>query len=238
MFYPLLCASGLALALFAARWLLYGWQGPRLHVNLGLAWVSYLCALWAGGMKAWTHWRRWLLLLALPVWFAFLPNAPYLVTDFMYLGHLGGHVWFNISIFMTFAMCGLYLFTASLYLMHTLVRSAFGEVAGWILVVLALGASAAGVFIGRFLRHNSWELFLHPRSIWHRLAPQGDSLSAMVGPLGFAAVLSAMLAMFYFMFSSTRRSVATPEELRAESSRELSRSDDAAGAQGHSPEST
>lgn len=217
MFYPLLCASALALALFSARWLMYGWQGPRLHLNLGLAWVSYLCALWAGAMKAWTHWRRWLLVLALPVWFAFLPNAPYLVTDFMYLGHLGGHTWFNISIFMTFAMCGLYLFTASLYLVHTLVRSAFGEVAGWILVALALAASATGVLVGRFLRHNSWELFLHPASIWHQLLPRGRGFSAMVGPIGFVVVLAVMLAMFYFMFSSVRRTLATAEELKAES---------------------
>ena len=233
MFYPLLAASGLALTLFAARWLIHGWQGPRLHVNLALAWIPYLCALWAGGMKAWTHWRRWLLILPLPVWFAFLPNGPYLVTDFMYIGHLGGHTSFNIGIFMTFAMCGLYLCVGSLYLMHTLVRSAFGELVGWVLVVLAVSTSGVGVLLGRFLRRNSWELFLHPRTVWHQLLPHGHVLSAMVGPLGFAAMFSAMLAVFYFMFLSIRRSLATPEELKAESSvgHAHSHSDDAQSAE-------
>ena len=219
MFYPLFAASCLALVLFGARWLIDGWQGPRLHLNLALAWIPYLCALWASGMKAWTHWRRWLLLLPLPVWFAVLfPNGPYLVTDFMYLGHLGGHTWFNIGIFMTFAMCGLYLCVGSLYLMHTLVRSAFGEIFGWILVVLAVGASGIGVLLGRFLRRNSWELFLHPTAVWHQLLPHGHVLRAIIGPLGFVAMFAAMLAVFYFMFLSIRRSLATPEELKAESS--------------------
>jgi uncharacterized membrane protein len=216
MFYPLLAASALAMVLYGAQWVWGGWYGPRLHVNLALAWIPYLCALWAVAMRAWTKWRRWLLLLPLPIWLAFFPNAPYMVTDFMYLQRLTIDTWSQIGIFMSFALCGLYLAMASLYLMHTLVRGAFGSLLGWLAVLAALVASGVGIVIGRFLRWNSWELFTHPGALWHDLTFRQGEISQFAAPLAFAAVFSAMIAVFYFMFLATRRSVATPEELHAD----------------------
>ena len=62
-------------------------------------------------------------------------------------------------------------------------------------------------------------------------------MSAIAGPLGFAAMLSAMLAVFCFRFLSIGRSLATPEELKAESSRSdaLPYSDEACTADSDTP---
>jgi uncharacterized membrane protein len=216
MFYPLLAASLLALTLLAAKWLRSGWYGPRLHVNLALAWVPYLAALWAVAMRAWTRWRRWLLVLPLPVWLAFFPNAPYMITDFMYLSWLGIDSWYQIGIFMAFSLCGLYLAVASLYLVHTLVRGAFGFFAGWVVVWAAITVGGVGIFIGRFLRWNSWEVFTRPGELWDYAHARLTSPEDLIGPLAFSAMFSAMLAVFYFMFLAVRRSAASPEELHAE----------------------
>lgn len=216
MFYPLLAASLLALSLLAAEWLRSGWYGPRLHVNLALAWVPYLAALWAVAMRAWTRWRRWLLVLPLPVWLAFFPNAPYMITDFMYLSWLGIDSWYQIGIFMAFSLCGLYLAVASLYLVHTLVRGAFGFFAGWVVVWAAITVGGVGIFIGRFLRWNSWEVFTRPGELWDYAHGRLASPEDLIGPLAFSAMFSAMLAVFYFMFLAVRRSAASPEELHAE----------------------
>ena len=216
MFYPLLGASLLALALFAVQWSSSGWYGPRLHVNLALAWVPYLAALWAVAMRTWTKWRRWLLVFPLPVWLAFFPNAPYMVTDFVYLRWLEVDTWLQIGIFTAFALCGLYLAVASLYLVHTLVRGAFGLFAGWVVVWAAIVVSGVGVFVGRFLRWNSWELFTRPDDLWLRAGERLTEPADLAGPLAFSVMFSLMLAVFYFMFLAVRRSAASPEELAAE----------------------
>lgn len=216
MFYPLALASLLALAFLGVLWLRSGWYGPRMHVNLALAWVPYLAALWAVGMRAWTRWRRWLLVLPLPIWLAFFPNAPYMITDFMYLPRLAVDTWYQIGIFMAFALCGLYLAVASLYLMHTLVRGAFGFFAGWVVVWAAITVSGLGVFVGRFLRWNSWEVFTRPGELWTHASSRLTAPDDLLGPLAFSAMFSAMLAVFYFMFLAVRRTAASPEELHAE----------------------
>src|SRR5262245_35018478 len=81
-FLPLVLASGVALLLFAG-WHIRcaGWPGPRLHLNLALAWVPYLCSLWAAARAE--HSARPARALIVPglLWVAFFPNAPYLVTD-------------------------------------------------------------------------------------------------------------------------------------------------------------
>src|SRR5262245_55796869 len=47
-FFPLAVASVLALAFFVEQHRRFGhWGGPRLDLNLALAWAPYLFALWA-----------------------------------------------------------------------------------------------------------------------------------------------------------------------------------------------
>ena len=61
------------------------------------------------------------LALVLPValWLAFLPNAPYLVTDFMLLRVVSGMpVWFDVAMLASFAWTGLLLGFGSVYLVQ------------------------------------------------------------------------------------------------------------------------
>lgn len=206
-FFPALCASGLALAAFAdfhARF--DAWPGPRLHLNLGLAWIPYLCSLWA--VAAAERSRDALRPLLLPgvLWLAFFPNAPYLVTDWLYLEHLGEHLWYSIALFTAFASCGLLLANASLYLLHTLVRTRLGRPAGWLVVGLALGLSGLGVYLGRFVRLNSWDLFTRPRAVLDALAGGPGAPPGHADPVGFTVGLTALLSVSYYVFLSVRRS--------------------------------
>src|SRR5690349_2260855 len=89
LFYPLAVSTLLCAVLFAGRMILSGSYHYRfLAWNLFLAWLPYVFALVVVKIHADPFRRKWKLWLAGVLWALFLPNAPYIVTDFNHLLHL------------------------------------------------------------------------------------------------------------------------------------------------------
>ena len=88
----------------------------------------------------------------------FLPNAPYILTDFVHLGRADGvPLWFDAALIGTFAGAGLALGLAPLLMVHHPVEARPG--ACWLaFAVSSLGLGAIGVDLGRFPRFNSWDV--------------------------------------------------------------------------------
>ena len=91
--------------------------------NLFLAWIPYVLAICVAAV----HGRggpRPLLWVLGAAWLLFLPNAPYILTDFIHLGRIGGApLWFDAALIGTFAAAGLALGLASLLVMHHVVEA-------------------------------------------------------------------------------------------------------------------
>jgi uncharacterized membrane protein len=97
------------------------------------------------------------------LWLVFFPNAPYILTDFVHLEHeLAAPLWFDALMIASFAFTGLLLGYASLYLMQAVIRARFGAVAGWAAAIGALAISSVGIYLGRFVRVNSWDVVANP----------------------------------------------------------------------------
>jgi uncharacterized membrane protein len=135
---------------------------PNLILNLFLAWIPFALALFV-----YDRWRRHgmgvTLLLLGALWLLFFPNAPYVATDFVHLERDPlAPLWYDAATFASFAWIGVLLGFASLYLMQTVVRQWRGEVASWIFAVTAIGLGSLGIYLGRFLRLNSWDALVDP----------------------------------------------------------------------------
>lgn len=50
----------------------------------------------------------------------------------------------------------------SLNLMQEIVRREMGRLAGWIFVLIVACMTSVGLYLGRFVRLNSWDLLRHP----------------------------------------------------------------------------
>jgi uncharacterized membrane protein len=109
--------------------------------------------------------------LSLVVWLLFLPNAPYLVTDFIHLrARPPVPVWFDILLLLSAAGTGLLLGYGSVMVVQRVVARRRGAVTGWVLATLALFLSAFGIYLGRFVRFNSWEVVTDPVPLFSDIA--------------------------------------------------------------------
>ena len=99
------------------------------------------------------------------LWLLFFPNAPYLLTDFIHLRETPTTpLWYDALMLASFAWTGLLLGYASLYLMQMIWERAVGMLS-WLGVVAALALASLGVYVGRFLRFNSWDALVRPRRL-------------------------------------------------------------------------
>jgi len=194
-FIALTLVSFFSLALVLVRILYSGrFTYIFLNWNLFLAWLPLLFAVLA------VRWqKRPFLAMAMAfLWLLFLPNAPYLVTDLIHLeARAPVPLWYDMILLLDFALLGLFLGFISLRLVHGLVSGRFGSAAGWIFVLAVLGISGLGVFIGRFLRWNSWDLFLRP------LPLLTDVLSQLTEPrtVVISGLLAILMLFAYIIFA-------------------------------------
>ena len=190
--FALMTSASLVCVLLVAARIAYSDSGryTSLVWNLLLAWIPFILAYLAHAMS----WKKLLLYLILPVaaflWLIFFPNAPYILTD---LNHLAKEtssapLWYDVILMVWFSWTGLLLGLVSLYLMHDIVQRTFGRWPGWAFVFIVSGMSSFGVYLGRFVRFNSWDLLNDPKEI-------------VVTVLGLAIDPSMRLVAFTILFA-------------------------------------
>lgn len=169
--------------------------------NLFLAWVPFLLSAHSyqncfdGKPKL-----RSVLLWGL--WFLFYPNAPYIITDLVHIGiSTPIPMWYDSLLVFSFALTGLLVGLASLYQMHRVMENYFGKMAGWIFIVTMLIASGFGIFIGRILRWNSWDLFIHTIPLLSDVRENFLSPSAIVMTISFSLFTGISYLLLFFMMN-------------------------------------
>jgi uncharacterized membrane protein len=180
--------------------------------NLVLAWVPFVLAL---GAYASARRGKGVAAAVLGVlWLLFFPNAPYLLSDFIHLHESRATpLWYDALMLAAFAWTGLLLGFASLYLMQMIWQRAAGTLLSWLGVVAALGLGSLGVYLGRFLRFNSWDALVRPRSIVHVIRTELENPLQHPRVLASFVVLTASLTIGYLIVYST---VGTHLELERE----------------------
>ena len=161
--------------------------------NLFLAWIPFVLAYIAYALS----WKRIWLYIATPIfaflWLIFFPNAPYILTDLQYLNRITTPVplWFDIILLVWFSWTGMLLGLISLYLMHEIVQRTFGRWLGWLFVLIVSGLSSAGIYVGRFMRWNSWDILGNPTGL------AMDILGLVIDPSWRMLAFTTLFAVFF-----------------------------------------
>jgi uncharacterized membrane protein len=202
--YPLLLSTMLACCLFAGRvYLSQGLTYSFLVWNLFLAWIPFLFSLLGGHIHQRHPQRWWYLVIPGVLWLIFFPNAPYLITDFLHLRTRAPiPIWYDIGMLSLFSWTGLFLAVFSLRAMQMLLKNFVGALVSWLFVIAALGLGGLGIYMGRFLRWNSWDLIFQPRSVMTDLAVRLANPGDYPGTLGVTLVFAAFLLVCYLTFTT------------------------------------
>jgi uncharacterized membrane protein len=188
--FALVLASGFCGALLFLRAIETSTSEYRfLAWNLALAWIPFLIALALYDRNGRRRGRLGQCFLAAG-WLLFLPNAPYIVTDFVHVGQIGGApLWFDSLMVAAFAGTGMLLCFASLLLVQSVVARTAGAVWGWLMLVPTLLLCSVGIVLGRVYRFNSWDALSRPGEL---LNVVGDRFADPAGSLFGVALLGAL----------------------------------------------
>jgi uncharacterized membrane protein len=192
----LLGASLVSVTLVVARMAYSDSQRYRgLIWNLFLAWIPFMLAYIAYALS----WKRLWLFILIPgfafLWLIFFPNAPYILTDLQYLSRAtpDAPLWYDVILLVWFSWTGMLLGLVSLYLMHEIIHRNFGRWPGWFFVLVVSGLTSTGIYVGRFMRWNSWDIIQNPSEL------AMDILGLVIDP-SLRLFAFTTLFTFFFMF--------------------------------------
>ena len=81
----------------------------------------------------------------------------------MHLGEYNNQIlWFDTVGFFIAALTGMATGLYSLYVVHQVLNRLTTSLLAWIIVSISIILSGFGLYLGRFVRFNSWDLFTNP----------------------------------------------------------------------------
>lgn len=196
----LLGNSALCVALLFFR--LYATGEPHfffLAWNLILAWIPFLLSkmITKSNRKA----RSFRTVLLFFLWLIFFPNALYIITDlFHFHQRTMVPLWFDLVLILSFAWNGLMLGFISLMEIQKFLSKKFGSQTGFRVAMILLIISAFGIYLGRYLRWNSWDLFTNLSQLYLDVADRFMHPMKHPRTIGVTILFALFLTMSYTTF--------------------------------------
>lgn len=136
-----------------------------LNWNLFLAFIPWLSSS-VIFVFPWLQKQKLSLFILLSIWLLFFPNAPYILTDLFHLRlKTGAPIWFDLVLILSFAWTGLLFGFVSLMDIEKLLTERFKKWISLSVIGILLFMAGFGVYVGRFLRWNSWDIIQQPRGL-------------------------------------------------------------------------
>lgn len=133
--------------------------------NLVLAIIPYLITIVILRSKVIKN-NAILLFVAVTLWLITFPNAPYIITDLLHIkGKSSMPGWFDLVLVLSYAWTALLLGIISLKNIEIILQTRFTNFVVSIMVFIFLALTSFGVYIGRYLRWNSWDIIRYPNQL-------------------------------------------------------------------------
>ncbi|MBA3665173.1 MAG: DUF1361 domain-containing protein [Bacteroidetes bacterium] len=181
-----------------------------LFWNLFLAWLPLWAIKKIKNNDTVIKRRFWLAVSVL-----FLPNAPYILTDLFHLKkELLAPLWFDLILILSFAFLGLIYFILALDLIFKEIGMTFPVYVQKLAKPLLFLSSSYGIYLGRYLRFNSWDIVSQPLHL------AGSVYNSIFNGSSFKETFSVTLTFTVFLYliyeiylSFKKQNISTHHEL-------------------------
>lgn len=151
--------------------------------------------------------NKYVMLFWFSAWLLFLPNAPYIVTDLLHLKFNNTNLlWLDVLVINAFALSGLILFFFSLIEMKTVLLQYLKKHTVTYIITSTPFISGFGIYLGRFLRYNSWDILSNPthltKDLLHIVTKPLLNKEVWLFTILFGSFLSIGLWMFKTIINS------------------------------------
>ena len=183
-----------------------------LLYNLGLAYIAPLLAWWLSHRLKTNPWLSfWNIILTL-FWLGFLPNSFYMIADLIHAQTaIGIDLLYNLVLLMFFVFNAVAAGYISLYIVHKeLLKRIYYRYAHLIIGLILLLCSFA-IYLGRYLRWNSWDVITNPAGILFDVTDTVISPSTHPEVFATTASFFLLLLSMYIVIWQIIRSVKEPE---------------------------
>jgi len=167
--------------------------------NLFLGFIPYYITNWLTTGKNEIIKNKIKLFTGLAAWLLFIPNSFYIITDLVHFTHIrSAPKWFDLLLIFSFAWNGILYGIISLRMVEIISTSFKGKKFSLFLVFAVMWLSAYGIYIGRYLRFNSWDIITDPFSL------AGEILNMIVHPFhnlypwGMTWCYAVFMTLLYF----------------------------------------
>ncbi|MRI02208.1 DUF1361 domain-containing protein [Kriegella sp. EG-1] len=153
-------------------------------------------------MKYYSSWKysKPQKLLLFTTWLLFLPNSPYIITDLIHLhNHNSVLKWLDLFLVFVFALNGLWLGLLSILDMFGFIKSESSSFHAHLSIFLISMLSGYGIYLGRFLRFNSWDLLTKPYHLFEQIRFSITEPQVWVITIAFGG----LLWMLFLLMQST-----------------------------------
>jgi uncharacterized membrane protein len=138
--------------------LMYGF----LVWNLFLAYVPFVVTNGLIKNQRWLK-NRFKAVCLFLFWLLFIPNSFYIITDLFHLDKgKSAPQWFDLALIFSFAWNGLMIGILSIREMERIIELQVKSNLKWFFVYAVMWLNALGIYIGRYLRFNSWDIITNP----------------------------------------------------------------------------
>jgi len=161
--------------------------------NLFLAFVPYFLSYSLMLRPAWIE-SKWKFAVVFTAWLLFVPNSFYMLTDLFHLYDSSSVPrWYDLLLIFCFAWNALLIGILSVRHMEKIIQAKWQYRLDWLFVYPIMLLNALGIYIGRYLRYNSWDIISNP---FHLLA---DTFHIILHPLQYKDAWAMVLVFSYFL---------------------------------------
>lgn len=142
------------------------------------------------------------------IWLLFIPNSFYIITDLFHLERKNEvPLWFDLALLFSVAWNGLLMGILSVGHMEQIIEERMNKKLHFVFLYFIMFLNALGIFLGRYLRYNSWDIVDNPLSLVH------DIIYLFIHPIrnrfdwGMIICYSILLTMIYVTLKRISRSM-------------------------------